>query len=99
MTESNWTQEAEPAERGTVTKTVPPQPTPAPPVSDDDKLKAGIAALGKAAHDARQGHDAEVEKVRRSLAPVLKEAAGLQRRLKDRTPAKAPRRKGAVGWP
>ena len=74
---TDWTQESEPEARGTVTKTVPPQPTPPAPASDD-KLKAGIAALGKAAQDARQGHDAEVEAVRRKLAPTLKEAAALK---------------------
>src|SRR5437867_5237240 len=75
MPESNWTQESEPAERGTVTKTVPP--TPPVPVSDDT-LKAGIATLGKAAHDARQDVEAKVEATRRSLAPTLKEAATLK---------------------
>ena len=73
----NWTQEAEPEVRGTVTKTVPPAPPTPPPVSDD-KLKAGIAALGKAAHNARQDTEAKVEAVRRSLAPTLKEAATLK---------------------
>src|SRR5438876_787066 len=77
MNETNWTQDAEPEARGTVTKTVPPQPSPTPPASDD-KLKAGIAALGKAAHDARQDHETKVEATRRSLAPTLKEAATLK---------------------
>jgi len=34
--------------------------------------------LGKAAHDARQSHEIEVEKVRRSLTPTLKEGATLK---------------------
>lgn len=73
MTESNWTKEAEPEVRGTVTKTVPP----APPAVSDDKLKAGIQMLGRAAQAAHRGEDSKVEEVRRSLAPVLKEGAAL----------------------
>jgi len=88
MPESNWTQESEPAERGTVTKTVPP--TPPVPVSDDT-LKAGIATLGKAAHDARQDAEAKVEATRRSLAPTLRESAALQRRLEELDSVYGPR--------
>ena len=73
---TDWTKEAEPEARGTVTRVAP---APAPPiVANDDSLKAGIAALGKAAHDARQDTEAKIEKVRRSLAPTLKEGADLK---------------------
>src|SRR5436309_14710615 len=82
--------EADPNERGTVTKTVPPQPTPPPAVSDDT-LKAGIATLGKAAHDAHQSIEAKVEATRRSLAPTLKEAAALQHRLEELDSVYGPR--------
>ncbi len=75
----NWTKETEPEVRGAITKTV----HPAPVAPSDDSLKAGIAALGKAADTARQSHEAEVEKVRRSLAPTLKEAAALQQQFES----------------
>jgi len=87
----NWTKEAEPAERGTVTR-VAPAPAVAPPVeASDDSLKAGIAALGKAAHDAKRGNEVKIEAVRRSLTPTLKESAALQRRLEELDSVYGPR--------
>src|SRR5436309_351067 len=90
MTESNWTQEPEPAERGTVTKTVPPVP-PAPPAVSDDKLRAGIATLGKHAQDARQSHAAEIKAKQRELAPYVKEAAALQQQMEAHDAVYRPR--------
>src|SRR5207253_1332923 len=66
MTEStNWTStDPEPVTTGTVTKSVRPTPDP---------LKEGVAALQAAAEAARRRPEAEIDKVRYSLQPVIKE--------------------------
>ena len=75
MTEStNWTStDPEPVTTGTVTKSVRPTPDP---------LKEGVAALQAAAEAARRRPEAEIDKVRYSLQPVIKEAAVLLEEFK-----------------
>src|SRR3989442_1749961 len=72
----DWTKETEPTPTGTVTKTVRPAPAP-------DPLKAGIEMLGRAADAAKDNAETKVEEVRRSLAPVLREAAALLKEFED----------------
>src|SRR2546427_4250350 len=71
--ESNWTTDLEPVTTGTVTKTVRPTPDP---------LKEGVAALQAAAEAARRRPELDIEKVRYSLQPVVKEAAALLEEFK-----------------
>src|SRR2546428_2544838 len=80
MSETNWTATApEPDVRGKVTKTV----KVAPVAASDDPLKAGAAMLADAAKTAHQAQDEKIAAVRKSLAPVVKEAAALLKEFQD----------------
>src|SRR3989442_5896990 len=81
MTETNvtaWT-ENDPAPRGTITK----KERPVPVAASDDPLKAGTAMLADAAKTAHQAQEEKIAAVRRSLAPVVKEAAALLKEFQD----------------
>src|SRR5260370_858336 len=81
MTETNvtpWT-ETEPEVRGKVTR----KERPAPIASSDDKLKAGMDMLADAAKTAHHSQEEKIAAVRKSLAPVVKEAAALLKEFND----------------
>ena len=71
---TDWTKEDEPTPTGAITKTVRPAPDP---------LKSGVEALQAAADKAARRPEWEVEQVRRSLKPVLDEAAALMETYKE----------------
>src|SRR3989442_16027470 len=81
MTEANvtaWT-ETEPEVRGKVTR----KERPVPVAASDDPLKAGTAMLADAAKTAHQAQEEKIAAVRKSLAPVVKEAAALLKEFQD----------------
>src|SRR2546427_389325 len=71
--------ESEPARRGTVAR----RARPVPVASSDDPLKAGTAMLADAAKTAHQAQDEKIAAVRKSLAPVVREAAALLKEFQD----------------
>ena len=81
MTETNvtpWT-ETEPEVRGKVTR----KERPVPIASSDDKLRAGMDMLADAAKTANQSQESKIAEVRKSLAPVVKEAAALLKTFEE----------------
>jgi hypothetical protein len=80
----DWHAEAanEPEVRGKITK-VERKPAPAPSAASDDLLKSGTAMLAEAARTARLSQEDKIAAVRKSLAPVVKEAASLLKTFEE----------------